>query len=531
MGNLIMADETKPEREPIEGNSDRGGEFRIETGKFESDPEKASWRSYAEEGAHGLESFQTPERLQVLRDISSKLYQNIQKYGVEGKVYDPNLIGMSPMHWLILMGPQPDPWGQASINIERASIELFPQAIAADENYNPSKQNQPIDTDKAAGVLIHEELHLYSRRVRKIETDSRSEVYRMGLRFSKEGNVLWNWVNEAVIEDLSQEEYRRITGKETKIKGYEILVEQYHKLVEVMAAKSGLEQEQVKEIFRGACIGKGSLLPMGRIIKSFGLGVMDFIKLTDAPSRLAFSVEQEQAVFAQLMEELGSDVKGSKFQEALLKDYESLSALTARKNLLEKLARDIFRKLNEIYKAEREKSDPANLEDDLTTLVEKLKGEVAQFIDDYPVIKNLFDVDELQKCEDKMERENIVKIQKTRYTEKGQKVYDEVNKDSATTGTISYTPEMEREDDPEPWTEEEIKAHQRHAINSYWKYVDEHFCGATGYYKPFLAAAKNHPDFGETLLQTLQDKKISNGERAKVLGDKYLNALITASNQ
>lgn len=241
------------------------------------------------------------------------------------------------------------------------------------------------DDARVRAVFAHELIHLYQARSWLIEQSTGSErLTRIGLTFFQGDVMMWNWVNEAVTDELTEEEYRRIENAQYQV-GYGYYIGQFHKMSKALSANSGKSPKEIKEIFRNSSLGAGKLLPLRDLIRPPFKSLEDFVKTTEAPMNFSLSPDGPDKVYDALWQEVSAGNAGTHLQEQLKADQELLmkyqqiirDATTAlRQKDSPDMAREKVRAVLEIPKV-----DWILSEDEKQGLVEFMDGKNGQIRD------------------------------------------------------------------------------------------------------------------------------------------------------
>lgn len=292
-----------------------------------------------------LEYFYTPERMAKLTDLSKKVFDDFKKYSPEKKAseddepaeeepfiaepFDPNLVVITAVYQA---GMQSDPYGMVNTAEKDVHMEIWADAIANRQD-EWSEAEAPIDEDKLAQIFIHESAHLYGARVRRIEKDGQEEIRRSGLGIAKDGLPLWKWLNEAVVSEMADSEYKKYFNGEI-LDTYKSNKAQFKNMCEALSQKlAGPSADDIKEFFRSACFGHGDLLPLRHLINPPYNSLKDFILATDAPFAFSTGSDMMTKTFDRLWSDLAQNKKTG-FEENLIKDNGDRSEMTGRLNKL-----------------------------------------------------------------------------------------------------------------------------------------------------------------------------------------------------
>ena len=375
----------------------------------------------------GFEPPLTPERHKRLSEISSALAKSLARYGLDAKPYDPDLLNWDPVFYF---GRDADPWGALdTTERNKVHIRMFLPQLGGKRGYRMGR----VEDDVVNYVFTHELIHVYSSRSWMIESqDGKSEerLARVGLSFRKENVNLWQWLNEGVTDDLAREEYAKIENYPPQ-KAYDILVQQFNKMVDALSRRLDIEPTEVKEVFRRAVIGKGKLLPLRSIIKPQFTSLLEFIKITDAPFKFRIKVESMEKVFNKLWQEIGAGQVHTKLQTELLQIEDAILILEsdiieiaeaiesdndlegARRRLGQILPRYIgaeiiipgFEQLQKFSEADPSQPTEGSTKREIVKIMSLLIRNLplVVFFQRYPEVKELFPVSESESDEERVE--------------------------------------------------------------------------------------------------------------------------------
>src|SRR3989338_996752 len=184
----------------------------------------------------GMKNPATPERNKRLSKIAKALNKSLSRYVLDSKPHNPSLIAWDPVLYTDRMS---DPWGALYTDKrDQVHIRLFLMKLIDDE------QKPDRIKDEAVGyIYAHELIHLYSARTWMVEEGENQQkeekLSRSGLVLMQGKGFLWQWMNEAVIDDLTREEYPQIENYANPDNPlYDFYIQQFDAMTKALAKNS-----------------------------------------------------------------------------------------------------------------------------------------------------------------------------------------------------------------------------------------------------------------------------------------------------